>query len=230
MENLQFGPRYCETPDPIGGLFPIETWNAYSSMVICVWGALAWVLVIRRAPQAWPLHVLCALLVLNGAGSTLWHGLRTRWALALDVQPALVFVALAAFLWARRVAPLWQAVLLVVVLVAAPFLLRLLPFEFGVGRIVLTAAVVILAAIWLVTRTFAVSRPAALTGLAALVLAICALTFRSIDTLACSEIGFGSHFLWHVTLSAAAFTLLLTLLRLEPPRVTRLSSSPVTSS
>lgn len=209
------GPLYCETPGVLDG-FPAEPWNAYSSMVICVWGLLAWALVLRRAPNAWPLHLMCALLVLNGAGSTLWHGLRTGWALTLDVQPALVFVALGAFLWARRVAPVWQALALVAVLAAAPFLLRLLPIDLPFGRILLTGSVVIAAAIWLIARTWPKARPAAVTGLAALALALLALTFRSLDAMACDRLGFGSHFLWHVTLSAGAFMLMVTLLRLEP--------------
>lgn len=212
-----FGPLYCETPALIAG-FPAEPWNAYSSMVICVWGLAAWLLVVRRAPHAWPLHLMCALLVANGAGSTLWHGLRTSWALSFDVLPALVFVALGAFLWARRVAPLWQALTLVGLLIAVPMLTRFIPFELGFGRIVLTGGIVIVAAIWLIARTFPVARGAAWTGLAALGLAICALGFRSFDRAACDQFGFGSHFLWHVTLSAAAFMLMVTLLRLAAHR------------
>ena len=211
------GPLYCETPAAFDG-FPAEPWNAYSSMVICVWGLVAWLVVLRRAPGAWPLLAMCALLVLNGVGSTLWHGLRTGWALTLDVQPALVFVALGAFLWAWRVGSLRQALMLVAALIVVPIAVRFLPLELPFGRIVLTALVVIAAAVWLIARTWPLSRTSGLTGLIALILALLALAFRSLDGLSCAHLAFGSHFLWHVTLSAAAFTLLLTLLRLEQLR------------
>jgi hypothetical protein len=42
-----------------------------------------------------------------------------------------------------------------------------------------------------------------------------ALTARSIDPLSCGIVPQGSHFLWHIFLSSAAFMLMLTLLRLR---------------
>lgn len=216
MENLQFGPRYCETPDPIGGAFPIEPWNAISSLVICVFGLAGLLLVVRRAPRAWPLYVLCVLLVVNGAGSVLWHGLRTRWALTLDVQPAILFVLFAALLWARRVAPLWQAAPVVLALALLPVAVRFLPLEMPAGgRMALSGLVIVAAALWLILRTVRLSPAAALSGGTALALALGALTFRSIDHLACGHLDQGSHFLWHILLSSAAFTLVLTLIRLN---------------
>src|SRR5262249_31450318 len=119
------GPVYCETPDIASG-FPIEPANTWSSVVIVLYGLAAWMLVARRAPNALTLYALCALLIVNGAGSVLWHGMRTRWALALDALPAVVFVLIAAFLWARRVAPLWQAAAVALALLATPFVVFML--------------------------------------------------------------------------------------------------------
>jgi len=98
----RFGPLYCETPETITGVFPVEPANAISSGVIVLFGIAALVLVMRREPRAIVLYVACALLMLNGVGSILWHGLRTRWALTLDFMPALIFLLIVAFLWARR--------------------------------------------------------------------------------------------------------------------------------
>src|SRR6185436_2166865 len=117
-----FGPQYCETPAFADG-FPVEPANAISSGVIVLYGIAALVLVMRRAPRDVSLYALCALLIVNGVGSILWHGLRTRWALSLDALPAVVFVIIAAFLWARKVAPVWQAAIVGVVLVALPIAL-----------------------------------------------------------------------------------------------------------
>ena len=76
-----FGPVYCETPSIIDGIFPVEPANAYSSMIIVVWGLLAAALVARQTPRSWPLIAAVVLLITNGVGSTLWHGLRTQWSL-----------------------------------------------------------------------------------------------------------------------------------------------------
>jgi hypothetical protein len=213
------GPLYCETPMTIDGVFPVEPANAISSGVIVLFGIAALVLVIQRNPRAIELYAACALLMLNGVGSILWHGLRTRWALALDVMPALVFVLIVAVTWAWRVGPWWQAVSAAGVLIAGPFIVQFA----GLGprtpmRIGLTAALIVVLALWLVARSYSISRAAAYTGGAALLSAIAALTFRSIDSFACESIGVGSHFLWHIFLSAAAFLCVYTIVTLDAAR------------
>ncbi len=215
----RFGPTYCETPETVTGIFPVEPWNAISSGVIVLFGIASLFLVMRRSPRAIELYVASVLLILNGTGSILWHGLRTRWALNFDVIPALIFVLLVAFLWARRVAPGWQVAvagaLLVLVPVAVRFLAPELPMVFRLGSSILVVA---LLALWLIARSFAISRQAALTGALALTSAITALTFRSIDPFSCDEVAMGTHFLWHVFLSAAAFLCMLTVVRLREVR------------
>lgn len=223
-----FGPQYCETPALIDGIFPVEPWNAISSFVIVFYGLLTLGLAIRMRPPPWLLLILGALLVLNGAGSVLWHGLRTSWALTLDVLPALVLVALAAFLWARKVAPLWQVLVMLAVLIGTPFLARYIQLPVPGGWAILRGGVIVIAGIWLVARTVPVNRGAALTGALALVFALIALTARSLDAQACAHIEQGSHFLWHVFLSTAAFMLMVTLMRLGygNPVPGRLTPSP----
>jgi hypothetical protein len=215
----RFGPTYCETPETITGIFPVEPWNAISSGVIVLFGIASLFLVMRRSPRAIELYVASVLLILNGTGSILWHGLRTRWALNFDVIPALIFVLLVAFLWARRVAPGWQVAvagaLLVLVPVGVRFLAPELPMVFRFGSSILVVA---LLAMWLIVRSFAISREAALTGALALGSAVTALTFRSIDPFSCDEVAMGTHFLWHVFLSAAAFLCMLTVVRLREAR------------
>jgi len=210
-----FGPVYCETPD-VATSFPIEPANTWSSGVIVLYGIAALVLVWRRAPRDLSFYALCILLIVNGVGSILWHGMRTRWALVLDALPALVFVLIVAVLWARRVAPLWQAIVVALVLVVLP--LAFLRLGFGLlpaFRIITTAALIAAVGVWLVARTFFVDRTTAWIGAGALVSAVAALTFRIADASACAFSPIGSHFLWHIFLSTAAFLCMLTLVRLK---------------
>jgi hypothetical protein len=214
----RFGPQYCETPGSYSG-FPIEPWNVWSSAVIVLYGLAAIVLVRRRAPASWLLYLACLFLVVNGAGSMLWHGLRTRWSLTLDFLPAFLFVGLVAVLWARRVAPMWQGLLILAILFGAQFLPRDLLEALGLGQlgwIMVRALSVTVCALWLIGLTFRVSVTAAATGAAALALAIVALAMRSLDAVACEQVGFGSHFLWHVFLSTAAYLAMRVLVALEP--------------
>lgn len=218
----RFGPTYCETPETITGIFPVEPANAISSGVIVVFGILALLQVLRRAPRSIELHALCALLIVNGVGSILWHGLRTRWSLTLDFLPAAIFVLVMAILWARSVAPWRQAVFAFGAFVATVVVLRFVDVGLPIpGRIASSAVAIAGLALWLIARSAAISRDAALLGGGALLSALTALTFRSADGWACATFGTGSHFLWHVFLSAAAFLSVLTIMKLREagPRV-----------
>lgn len=212
----RFGPTYCETPETIAGIFPVEPANAISSGVIVVFGILALLQVLRRAPKSIELYALCALLMTNGVGSILWHGLRTRWSLTLDVLPAVIFVLVMAILWARSVAPWRHALLAFGAFVATVVALRFVDLGLPIpGRIAASAVAIAGLAVWLIARSAAISREAALLGGGALLSALTALTFRSADAWACATFGTGSHFLWHIFLSAAAYLALLTILKLR---------------
>lgn len=217
----RFGPLYCETPDIFSG-FPVEPANAISSGVIVLWGIAALLLVIRRAPAAWFLYLACAFLIVNGVGSILWHGLRTRWALNLDFLPAFFFVGLVAILWARRVAPRRHAAAILIILFGTmalpPLLARFAGIEMpGFGWMITRLLVIPVCAVWLIALTVRHSRAAALTGAAALGFAFLALFMRSYDGWSCEHVGFGSHFLWHIFLSTAAYLAMRVLVMLEPP-------------
>jgi hypothetical protein len=212
----RFGPTYCETPETITGIFPVEPANAISSGVIVLFGLLALFQVMRRAPRSIELYVLCTLLITNGVGSILWHGLRTRWSLTLDFLPAGIFVLVMAVVWARRVAPWSQVAIAFGAFVATALALRFVDFGLPMpARMAGPAVAIVGLASWLIARSAGVSRAAAMTGGAALLSALAALTFRSADAWACATYGIGSHFLWHVFLSAAAFLSLVTIMTLD---------------
>lgn len=200
------GPIYCETPALPGMSFPQEPWNAYSSAVIVLFGIASLVLVARRAPRSYELYALCALLVFNGIGSILWHGLRARWALAYDVLPAVVFLLCIMFLWSYRIFSWWKSILVIAGFFAILALQSLLGLELSrIGIWVALAPPVILIALWLILRTAPLSRQAAIFGALSLILAVVGLGFRTFDRLACAYVPFGTHFLWHISLSFAAF-------------------------
>ncbi|HUE62762.1 MAG TPA: ceramidase domain-containing protein [Rhizomicrobium sp.] len=209
----QHGPVYCETPAILDAGFPVEPWNAYSSLVIVFFGLASLVLVIRRAGQAYELYALCALLIFNGIGSVLWHGLRARWALAFDVFPALVFLVCTMFLWSRRIFSLWKSIAVIVVFFLLLELQRLLGLDLTrIGIWVALAPAVIVVALWLIFGTAALSRKAARFGSLSLAFALAGLAFRTFDRATCAYLPFGSHFLWHILLSFAAFLGVLTLI------------------
>lgn len=213
---MQFigGPQYCETPGNVSAwAFPVEPFNTYSNLSIIAFAVLGFFLVVRRAPRAWDLYLLCAILFVNGWGSFFWHGLRDRVALGVDVQAGLLFLAGLFFLWARRVMPLWQALIFIV---AFYFTVQyfdyvdLIPY----GRWASMMPAIILFGSYLIFRTASYSRYAAYVGGLGIASALLALTFRTIDTehLVCDAVPMGTHFLWHIFLSAAAFTGMLAMM------------------
>ena len=209
------GPIYCETPAFVGVGFPVEPWNAYSSLVIVFFGLASLALVARRTARAYELYALCALLIFNGIGSVLWHGLRARWALAFDVIPALIFLVCTMFLWSRRIFPLWKSIAVIVVFFSILELQRVLGLDLaGIGIWVALAPAVIVVALWLILGTAARSRRAAGIGGLSLAFALAGLCCRTLDRAACAYLPFGSHFLWHILLSFAAFLGVLTLILL----------------
>lgn len=212
--QFSFGPTYCETLSATPGSFPVEPLNTISNGVIVLFGLAALYFVVKRAPKAIDLYLLCALLVATGIGSGIWHGLRDGDALFWEVRSGLFFVFALVFCWARR---LWT------ILGAVP---AVLAFNYGweysqnldifgiSGRWVAVTPLVVATGILMVAQTYYRSRQAALTGAAAIILAVVAVTFRTMDLAVCDAVPFGTHFLWHSFLSAAGFTGVITLLAL----------------
>ncbi len=207
------GPIYCETLSFVPGVFPAEMWNTYSNLVIIFFGFVALWQVIRKAPRAYDLYVLCALLIVNGAGSFLWHGTRTSWALTLDVTPGLLFLFAMVFFWARR---LWGTIPAGLVLggfyMLAQYMRQLDMFAFGRWAAMMPAIIAIGAL--LIARTIPVSKSGAMLGASTIGAAIVALGFRTYDMTACATIPFGTHFLWHMFLSGGAYLGIMAMIKI----------------
>jgi hypothetical protein len=209
-----FGPQYCETPIGAAAVsFPVEPFNTYSNLTIILFALVGFAIVGRRAPRSLDLYILCLLLLATGIGSFFFHGLRERWALSLDVWSGVLFLMALFFLWARRVMPLWQAV---VFFAAFFFVTRyfdeidLIPY----GRWASIMPAVLLFGGYLIYRSAAFSKRGVILGCFAICSTLLALTFRTIDGAACDILPVGTHFLWHGFLSAGAFMGILAMLNI----------------
>lgn len=212
---MPIGPVYCETPAMISG-FPAEGLNTWSNLVIIAFGLLAAYIILRRRPRAADLWLLAALLVGNGIGSFLWHGWRTSTFLILDSLPGALFLLVFVYLWLRRFYARTASILALILffaLIAGFSTLGAMLFHWP--TFVAFAPVVIAYAALLVYKTRNRSGRAAWLGFSALASALLALVFRTIDLLVCTYFPLGTHFLWHIFLSLAAFLGVLTLLELD---------------
>jgi len=214
MAQFAFGPIYCETPtSALAVSFPIEPANTISNGVIVMFGLLSLYFVSKRLPRAYDLYFLAGVLVVQGIGSGLWHGLRDGYALGFEVMLGLLVLFGIAFCWSRR---LWSYLGAAVFLAAfyGGFLLSR-PYWGLVQRWVALAPVVILAGSILAGQTAMRSRKAALLGVAGMASSLTALGFRTYDLDVCQYFPMGTHFLWHMFNSGGAFLVILAMITLE---------------
>jgi hypothetical protein len=224
MAQFGIGPTYCETLSATSGAFPVEPFNTVSNGVIVLFGLAALYLVRKRTPQAYDLYVLSALLVATGIGSGLWHGLRDGWWLRFEVNAGLLFLFGVALCWSRR---LWSSVgaLLFLVAFGVAFIFsRQYLGIFGQRWVAVAPAVVLFGSI-LATQTVILSKKAALLGVAAMVLSLTALGFRTYDITACEYLPMGTHWLWHMFNSAGGFTAMLVIITLQTQGAPRRSEA-----
>lgn len=217
------GPLYCETGH--GFLFMAEPINTITNAFIII-AAIYALKEVRRAKVGMPfdLALLLFLLFATGIGSFFWHALRTRVALAFDALPGLLFLFVLAGLWFRALFGNLIGVAGALGLIALAVGTTALWRAYGVGfsgmppAFAFAPAFASIAAVgaFLATETARrygrdVARPGAFAILSALGAAVC----RSIDLLVCDVLPTGTHFLWHILLSLAAYLGIVLLVRLK---------------
>lgn len=202
------GPVYCEMLTDTGDGWLFEPLNTWTNLAPILAGLLAlWLLYRQRATGAVP-WVLALLLLATGIGSFVWHGTHSRPALTVETSTGLLFFLCYLFWWAQR---LWgwrigYAACLAFLAIAVGQFFVLRPsgaVELGF-RVIAVIVPFGAALLWSTARRFgpAIRR----IGAASLVLGAAAASFRSLDLLACEVVPFGTHFLWHILLAAAAYT------------------------
>lgn len=201
------GPLYCETP--IGetiSTFPIEFVNTFSNIPAILFGLFALWFVYFRAPKRYELYFLGFFLFATGVGSTLWHGLRTGWALMLDVVPGLLFFLFFIFcwvallrnrLWGILAIPLFFLIQFLSVWLFSTFSLSISPFFILFGVVFLFGAILL----YFTFRKYG-KKPVVFASLT-IIFALFAAMMRTLDLLVCSNIPFGTHLLWHLFLGLA---------------------------
>lgn len=219
---LPFGPIYCETLAFATG-FPAEPVNTWTNLVIIAFGLAALWLAHTHKPASKGPAAVAWLIIATGAGSLLWHGLRTPWALALDTLPGVVCLFVLMYYWLRRFVTRPRAWSVIAGSFIATAILTPLAALYSIGGAVFVPLAVIVTAIalWLIRRTRAVSRPASTLAAGMLAAAAYALAARTLDAsgIICWYLPFGTHFLWHVLLSFAAFLGVLLLIRLDSEKL-----------
>ena len=222
MPPFTSGPVYCETLSATSGAFPVEPMNTVSNGVIVLFGLAALYFVVKRSPRAIDLYVLCALLIVTGIGSGIWHGFRDLYALVFEVQSGLFFLFALAFFWARRLWTYAGAALFLLVFFGGFVLSRQYwdgeLFGFHLQRWVALAPVVVISGIALSAQTYAHSKRAAFYGGMAILAGVTALVFRTIDLSVCDYVPIGTHWLWHSILSCGGFLGIRALIEIPPVR------------
>jgi ceramidase len=201
--------NYCER---VGPDFWTEPLNAFTNAAFLIAAFVAFLIWRRKAPDDLSSLILIAIVFVTGVGSFLFHTFATRWAMLADVIPIALFIHIYLFIALKRFLelPWWVALLIV-----AGF--------FGVTPLVSQAVAPIVGSsagyVPALLAIFAVGslyyrkdrRLGSQVLLTGLVFAV-SLTLRTLDDPLCTQLAFGTHFLWHILNAIVLFRLLRVLI------------------
>jgi hypothetical protein len=186
---------YCERLAP--GFFgePLNALSNLSFFAAALWAAKA----ARAARADWPVWLLIALVALIGTGSFLFHLFANRWSVLTDIIPITLFIyGYLAFALRRLMHLRWIAIATSLALLFAVTALieRNTPPGFfnGSGPYLPALAASLMVAVALKAR----NHPASAYILAASIVLLVSIVFRTIDLLVCPILPIGTHFLWHL--------------------------------
>lgn len=200
---------YCERTGPG---FWNEPFNATSNLVFLLVAWLVW----RRASQSGPVSssLLTPILlsVAIGIGSFLFHTLATRWAMAVDVIPILLFKL--AFLWIYGRDVLHWRLRTVAGIGIGLFVVSLIGLQYMHllnGSLLYLPGALLLVALGAVHLQRNLAEPWSLLAGSGFLLA--GILFRTLDRSLCViSLGHGTHFLWHLSSGCVIYYTLICLI------------------
>ena len=200
------GPVYTETnPDH----FIVEPWNAISSLLIVI-PALFWLLTIRKEPGNFKFLFYCIpLMILGGLGSTLFHAFRnSRVFLLLDILPtAILTLSLMIYFWLKVFKRWWYVFFVITASIVIRYLFFVrLPDFMAINISYIMTGILIglpLLIVQVKTKFYKIGEV-----IAAILLFIIAILFRSMDSQQINFLPMGTHFLWHALTGFGAYFIL----------------------
>ena len=200
------GPWYAETH--ITDDLIVEPWNAVSSLAIAVPAIYFFWRIRKNLKQYAFLLAAILLLLLNGLGSTLFHGLRASPIfLFMDFMPALILTLMVSVYFWGKVLPKWW---MGFVVIAPVFLLRFgvigfIPGQGGINTSYIISGIAFLLPVFLILKKYHFKKSISIiVGTLCFILAI---YFRQVDKEFTHIIPAGTHFLWHIFSGIGAFFL-----------------------
>lgn len=200
------GPWYAETH--ITDNLIVEPWNAFSSLAIAA-PAVYYLWKIRKNPGQYA-FLLAAIpfLLMNGIGSTLFHGLRTsRFFLLMDFMPALFLtLMITVYFWAKVLPKWWMSFVVVTPVFLFRFgIIDFIPGQGGINMSYTISGIAFLLPVFLILRKYKFKK-----SINIIISALCfilAIYFRQVDKEFTDYVAFGTHFLWHIFTGIGAFLL-----------------------
>ncbi len=194
MASPELISSYCERRGP--GPFD-EPLNTITNLAFILAATHAWNLAARHRIHAGEIRLLILLSATIGVGSAIFHACPAPWTRLMDLVPILLFQLCFLWLYLRRCAgirSITAAVLLSAYLVCSVLLSRAPPWLNGSVLYAPTIA----AMAGLAAFHYCSGQPDRWLMAIAAVVFCAALTFRTIDQIACPYIPCGTHFLWHL--------------------------------
>lgn len=221
-------PIYCETAHPMsfGSIVIAEPVNFFTNFFILFAALAATRLLLRRRSVTAGQWLLVILLFMTAFGSFAWHGVRTPLTLAMDGWSGVAFLIVLIGVWIEGLCGRWVGIfgaLGFVVLAVGSFIAGVHGAMMVGGeiarRFIFVPFFVLVTAcgLMLIAATGRRNAAAARIGVYALICGLIAAVGRSVDLFTCSWIPFGSHFLWHMFLSLAAYLALVMVTELTRP-------------
>jgi hypothetical protein len=208
---------YCERLGPGLAAEPI---NALTNLAFLVAAWATWRLMRQSVGGAARVWLLPTLMGTVAVGSGLFHTFATPWARVLDVLPILLFQLVYLWLYARHILAFGRAGSAVSVgaFLGAALLGRRFPAVLN-GSLTYVPGVLLLMALGIYHGAAGRREPFAL--LAAAMLLLIAVGFRSIDQTVCAALPIGTHFLWHLLTALVCYVATRALLLNWPEPGTR---------